>query len=230
MPSDPKSKSGSNSKTSSSSKKPSSSSSSSSSRKSLSSSSSSSRSSSSEPRDDRLTSSYLKSHSGFLRPLILSLSTTTTLSGTIISLNLLFIFLSLHLYLPLFLIPHLSAPITLLIPIQSTIQCIVSEKGKKKSDGAQWCLYWIIYCLTGWVRGAAQIWWPNYRGMVEIGRTSVLVLMGGPWFGRMGLRPESAGDRHSDSSSEKSSGSGSSGRSRSSKDEKRKKDEPKRSK
>ncbi|OCF61397.1 hypothetical protein L486_01045 [Kwoniella mangroviensis CBS 10435] len=230
MPSDPKLKSGSNSKTSSSSKKPSSSSSSSHSRNLSTSSSSSSRSSSSESRDDKLTSSYLKSHAGFLRPLILFLSTTTTLSPTIISLILLIILAFLHLYLPLFLIPHLSAPITLLIPIQNTIHCIVAENGKKKSDGAQWCLYWIIYCLTGWIRGAVQIWWPGYRGMVEIGRTSVLVLMDGPWFGRMGLRPESTEDRPSGSSSEKRSRSGSSGRSGSSKDEKRKNDDSKRSK
>ncbi|WWD03759.1 hypothetical protein V865_001815 [Kwoniella europaea PYCC6329] len=228
MPSDPKSKSASNSKTSSSSKKPSSSSSSSSSRNSSPSSSSSSRSSSSESRDHKLSSSYLKSHAGFVRPLILSLSSTTTLSPTIISIVLISIFLSLHLYLPLFLIPHLSAPITLLIPIQNTIHCIVAEKGKKKSDGAQWCLYWIIYCLTGWVRGAVQIWWPGYKGVVEIGRTSLLVLKGGPWFGRMGLRRELAGDRRSgDISSEKRSGSGGSGKSGSRKDDKKKKDETK---
>ncbi|WWC94985.1 hypothetical protein V866_001837 [Kwoniella sp. B9012] len=237
MPPDAKSKSGSDPKTYSSSKKHSSSSSSSSSKKSSSSSSSSSsRSSSSESRDDNLISSYLKSHAGFLRPLILSLSTTTTLSPTIISLILLLIFLFLHLYLPLFLIPHLSAPITLLIPIQSNIHCIVAEKGKKQSDGAQWCLYWIVYCLTGWLRGAVQVWWPGYRGAVEIGRSSVLVLMGGLWFGRMGLRPESAGNRRSGSSSGKKSGnggsgrSGSSGKSSSSKDDTRKKDESKRSK
>ncbi|WWC68278.1 uncharacterized protein I206_102201 [Kwoniella pini CBS 10737] len=154
-----------------------------------------SRSKSGSRSEDDQVESFLKSHAAFIRPLIISLASTTTSSPTIISIIIFTIFLIAHLYLPLFILPHLSAPITLLIPIQNTILSITSEKNRKKSDSAQWLLYWIVYCLLGWARGCIQIWYPNLSCSFELGRSATLVVVGGPWFGRAGLKPDQAEDR-----------------------------------
>ncbi|WWC91797.1 uncharacterized protein L201_006744 [Kwoniella dendrophila CBS 6074] len=159
--------------------------------------SSSGRSSSKENDNDKLIKSYLLSHAGYLKSLILPFSKTTSIPPLILSIILLAIFMLLHLYLPLFIIPHLSALITLIIPIQNTANTIISEKGRKKTDAAQSLLYWIIYCLLGWVKGAIQVLYPNFAGLFALARTAILILVGGPWFGRAGLRPEQAEQKSS---------------------------------
>ncbi|WRT70124.1 uncharacterized protein IL334_007118 [Kwoniella shivajii] len=156
---------------------------------------SSSRSSSSGSSPSRSSKSlghdnFLKSHAGYLRSPIISLSITLSLSPLTSSLIFTLIFITLHLFLPLFLVPHVSAFITLFIPIQNTINAILLEKKGKKSDSPQWALYWIIYCLLGWMRGYVGLWAPNTRGIYEIARSGILVVVGGPWFGREGLRPD----------------------------------------
>ncbi|WWC64468.1 uncharacterized protein I303_107078 [Kwoniella dejecticola CBS 10117] len=216
MPSDPKSSSSRPRQSGSSSKKPSSASDGKHSSGSL------DKRSSEHKADDRIHS-YLNSHSGFLKPLILSFSSLTSLSPTIISLIPFSIFLVLHLYLPLFILPHLSALITLLIPIQNTISAITSEKARRKSDAAQLLLYWIVYCLLGWLRGGVQIWYPHLKGYFELARSAGLIVVGGPWFGRAGLRPDQVNNlRSSRRESERKSG-----RSEEKRDEKSKKDKEK---
>lgn len=135
--------------------------------------------------------SLLTSHSGYLKPIILSLSSAFELSPTSISTGLGVIYLMFHLVMPAFLLPHLSALTTLIIPVTSTMMSISLESDKKKSaeatDSSQWNFYWVIYCLFEFARGWVGIWVPGCKAIFEIIRTAGLITVGGPWFGYSGL-------------------------------------------
>ena len=91
---------------------------------------------------------------------------------------------------PSFLLPHLSALITLIIPLQCTLQSIALDQAKtaKKADHAvQWCFYWVIYCLLEVSRGWVGIFRPGLKAMFEVIRTVALITVGGPWFGKAAL-------------------------------------------
>ncbi|OCF37709.1 hypothetical protein I316_00836 [Kwoniella heveanensis BCC8398] len=79
----------------------------------------------------------------------------------------------------------------------NTIKSITAQKGsrsKDNGDAAQWLLYWIVYTTFGWMRGAVSLWRPHWRGVFEVGRTASLVVIGGAWFGRKGLKGDQKGD------------------------------------
>ncbi|WVF70224.1 hypothetical protein IAT40_005013 [Kwoniella sp. CBS 6097] len=140
---------------------------------------------------DAFVLSGLESHAGFLRPLVLQLSSITSFTPLHVLIILFTVFILLHLYLPLFLIPHLSAAVTLVIPIQNTIKSITAQKGsgsKDNGDAPQWLLYWIVYTIIGWMRGTMSLWRPHWRGVFEVGRSASLIVVGGAWFGRKGLK------------------------------------------
>lgn len=138
--------------------------------------------------------SCLSSHGGYLKSPILSLSTSLAVSPLTTSYALAGIYLIILLFTPAFLLPHISALITLIIPIQASRQSIALEQsheknkdGKKAEDSVQWCLYWVIWCCFELVRGWIGVWRPGYKAIFEIIRTAGLITVGGPWFGRAGL-------------------------------------------
>ncbi|WWD19731.1 hypothetical protein CI109_104195 [Kwoniella shandongensis] len=141
---------------------------------------------------EALVQSCLASHAGYLHTPIGSLSSLLSLPQTTTLIILLSLFLFAHFYFPLFLIPHLSSTITLIIPIQNTVAAIQAEKDDKgkKGEAGQWLLYWMIYCFLGWGRGWVAIYRPGWRGVFEVGRSGGLVLLGGGWFGRAVLKQE----------------------------------------
>ncbi|WVQ97670.1 hypothetical protein IAU59_004784 [Kwoniella sp. CBS 9459] len=142
-------------------------------------------------KGDAFVLSGLDTHAGFVRPLVLQLSSFASIAPLHVLIILFAIFILLHLYLPLCLIPHLSASVTLVIPIQNTVKSIAAQKSsgsKDNGDAAQWLLYWVIYTIFGWMRGTVALWRPHWRGVFEIGRSASLVVVGGAWFGRKGLK------------------------------------------
>ncbi|KAK8853304.1 hypothetical protein IAR55_004008 [Kwoniella newhampshirensis] len=134
----------------------------------------------------------LTTHAGFLEPLIQSISSFLSLPLTKTLILILSLFILAHLYLPLFLIPHLASALTLVIPIQNTTRCLRSEiEGKgRKTDTGQWLVYWMVFCVLGWGRGWIAIFRPGWKGFYELGRSAGLVLVGGGWYGRAALRSE----------------------------------------
>jgi len=134
------------------------------------------------------TTSLLKSHASFLTPIISSLSSSLSLSAAEIGIILGGSYLFFHLFAPAFLLPHLSALITLIIPINNTLLNIAKEeKGLKPVDSPQWSWFWVIYCGFGVVRGWVGIWRPGWKAWLEVIRTGGLICVGGPWFGYAGL-------------------------------------------
>jgi len=71
-----------------------------------------------------MTDSQVDSHAGYLAPAIKGLATSLETSLITIGFALAVILLTIHLSLPIFMTPHFSALITLLIPLQSTITYI----------------------------------------------------------------------------------------------------------
>ena len=156
----------------------------------MSSSSSSQRSSAEilEAEHETFVVGSLRSHGGYLAQPILS----TAKSLEIAPLNLVYILaivtLAVHLALPAFLLPHYSALITLILPVQSSLHAITCEvKKKDTADAAQWCVYWVIYALFELARGVAGVFFSAWIPVFELGRTICLVICGGPWFGKRGL-------------------------------------------
>lgn len=135
--------------------------------------------------------SLLTSHAGYLKPIILSLSSAFEISPTSISVCLGGIHFALHLVAPAFLLPHLSALTTLIVPVTGTMMSIAFDSDKKRSseanDSSQWSFYWVIYCFFEIIRGWVGIWIPGWKAVFEIIRTGGLITVGGPWFGYTGL-------------------------------------------
>lgn len=130
----------------------------------------------------------LKSHGSYMRQPILSLSTSLSLSPTEVSTALAIIYFLLHLVLPAYVLPHLSALVTLIIPLKNTLVSVAKEtKAKKNEDCAQWSWYWVVYGVLGILRGTLGIWNPGWKAGLEIVRSGALICVGGPWFGFEGL-------------------------------------------
>lgn len=97
-----------------------------------------------------------------------------------------------HLYIPIFAIPHWSGILTLVCPLWGSMQTILEELGRRdgkvgkprKGDGAQWLVYWWFYIVLGWMRGAVRVYRPGWVGVFELGRSGVLVAVGGGWFSK----------------------------------------------
>lgn len=73
------------------------------------------------------------------------------------------------------------------------MQTILGELGKKeekgagrsrKGDGAQWLVYWLFYIVLGWMRGTVRVYRPGWVEVFEVGRSGVLVAVGGGWFSK----------------------------------------------
>jgi hypothetical protein len=132
----------------------------------------------------------LQSHAGWLNKPIASQSDTIVMDITYTSSILGIVYFVFLLISPAFLSPHISALITLVIPVQCTVRTVVMEKVKdvKQSQNApQWVFYWVIYVLWGMARGWISTFRPGYKAVFEVVRTVGLVVIGGPWFGRAGL-------------------------------------------
>lgn len=97
-----------------------------------------------------------------------------------------------HLYIPIFAIPHWSGILTLVCPLWGSMQTTLEELGRRegkvgkpgKGDGAQWLVYWWFYIVLGWMRGAVRVYRPGWVGVFELGRSGVLVAVGGGWFSK----------------------------------------------
>ena len=132
----------------------------------------------------------LTTHGGYLSKPILALSTSLTLSIQNIAESLALVVLILHLLTPTYLLPHLSALITLVIPVQNTLHSLALDQ-QRDPDGArhssQWLAYWVCYALSEMARGCVAVWRPGWKGAFEITRSIGLVTIAGPWFGRAAL-------------------------------------------
>ena len=130
----------------------------------------------------------LQSHGGYIAKPILSLAESLEILPLHTSCIVGAVIVAFHLVLPAFLLPHFSALITLISPVQATMTSVSREVNKSSSkDAAQWCLYWVIYTLFELVRGLASVYQPGSSPFFEFGRTLCLVICGGPWFGKAGL-------------------------------------------
>jgi hypothetical protein len=133
----------------------------------------------------------LVSHGGYLAKPITSISSSLDLPAQLICYTLALFFFVLHIILPPFLLPHLSALITLTIPTQCTMRSIRIEMDKKSNnaarDSCQWLAYWVVYALFDFGRGWVGIWRPGWKAGFGIVRSAGLVAVAGPWFGREGL-------------------------------------------
>ena len=134
----------------------------------------------------------LSSHAGYLKPTLVSLASSLETSPRRIGIGLGLIYFCLHLISPAFILPHLSALVTLIVPIQATLVSVEAGLDEKKGpkgakDSAQWSLFWAVYGLVEFARGFVVIWRPGWRPIFEIIRTGILITVGGPWFGMSGL-------------------------------------------
>nr|ODO04203.1 hypothetical protein L204_00558 [Cryptococcus depauperatus CBS 7855] len=154
-----------------------------------------------EEEFNNLVSSTLSTHTPILlTPCthISSLLDVPLLASVVLMLS---AFLLLHLWTPLFALPHLSATLTLVCPIWATASTLHMEFGKHPSspgvasrgNGAQWLLYWMVYIVLEWTRGWIGIYRPGCKGVFEVGRSAMLVTVGGGWFSRSALRRENQG-------------------------------------
>ncbi|WVO15047.1 hypothetical protein L204_102691 [Cryptococcus depauperatus] len=150
-----------------------------------------------EEEFNNLVSSTLSTHTPILlTPCthISSLLDVPLLASVVLMLS---AFLLLHLWTPLFALPHLSATLTLVCPIWATASTLHMEFGKHPSspgvasrgNGAQWLLYWMVYIVLEWTRGWIGIYRPGCKGVFEVGRSAMLVTVGGGWFSRSALKP-----------------------------------------
>lgn len=118
--------------------------------------------------------------------LIFGLSPLETIAGILAV-----ILFTLHLTTPTFLIPHLSAMVTLIIPLQNTIRSInltVKKNGAGASqDSPQWCAYWLVFIVHQVVRDWLNVFRPGWSRVYEIARTIGLIMLGGPWFGHAAM-------------------------------------------
>ena len=128
---------------------------------------------------------YLKSHGGCLAAPLLSLVSSLQVTATELGLALGIAYLLLHLALPVFILPHYSALVTLIIPIQSTLRSVALEGNGE--DGPQWCVFWTVYSALQMGRGMMGIFLARGMAEYEFIRTVILIAVGGPWFGKAGL-------------------------------------------
>ncbi|CAD6565504.1 MAG: hypothetical protein TREMPRED_001413 [Tremellales sp. Tagirdzhanova-0007] len=90
----------------------------------------------------------LTTHGGYLSKPILALSTSLTLSIQNIAESLALVVLILHLLTPTYLLPHLSALITLVIPVQNTLHSLALDQ-QRDPDGARHSSQWLAYWKPG---------------------------------------------------------------------------------
>ena len=149
-----------------------------------------------EAEDEALIVAQLESHGGYLAQPILSTANSLEIAPLTIVYFLAVIALAFHLVLPAFLLPHYSALITLIPPLQSSLHAVANEVKKKDApDAAQWCVYWVIYAVFELARGVVGTFCPAWIPAFELGRTVCLVICAGPWFGKAGLVSLSVGTR-----------------------------------
>ena len=184
--------------------------------------------------------SQVTDYAGYLAPIILTLCDVSGRSPAIVGGALAILLMAIHLALPIFIAPHYSCLLTLLVPAQNTIQMLRAElhppkparskesepkppaeeegeddkakeekqdaykrdkarwakreaKRKEEEEGVraakakkvaapQWILFWLIYTVASLARGYVGIVRPGWKGWLEVWRTVVLTVAGGPWF------------------------------------------------
>lgn len=87
-------------------------------------------------------------------------------------------------------VPHIAAPVVLLVPLQNTLMSISLETKKTRSaatDSAQWAVFWLVWCLLGRIGSWVAVFRPGWMALWEVTRAAALVIVPGPWFGRAGL-------------------------------------------
>ena len=132
----------------------------------------------------------LTTHAGYLSKPILALSTSLALSIQNIAEVLALLVLILHVLTPTYLLPHLSALITLVIPVQNTLHSLALDQQRDPNgsrDSSQWLAYWVCYAFSELARGWMAVWRPGWKGAFEISRSIGLVTIAGPWFARAAL-------------------------------------------
>lgn len=141
----------------------------------------------------RLTLSTLSSHCPHLLTATIRLSSLLDIPLTVSLTFFLAAWGIAHLYIPIFAIPYWSGILTLVSPLWGSMQTILGELGKgeekgvgrsRKGDGAQWLVYWLFYIVLGWMRGMVRVYRPGWVGVFEVGRSGVLVAVGGGWFSK----------------------------------------------
>lgn len=144
----------------------------------------------------KLYLSSLPTHTGYLAKPLLSVSKSLSTNDfdflglsplQTLAFLLALIFLLLHLVIPSFILSQLSSLVTLLIPLQNTLNSINLDLNKgpgSSRDTAQWCTYWLVYVGFSTIRGLISAFRPGWRGVFELGRSVGLVMVGGPWFGK----------------------------------------------
>lgn len=141
-----------------------------------------------------LTVTLIRSHLGYLaRPLLKTAEALETDRMTTL-LSALIVFALLHIALPTFLVPHLSALVTLICPLQASLHTLAREldrhtkaKGepvRPVGDEAQWMMYWLVFFVWEGARSSVLVWRPGWTGVSEIARTLSLVGVGGGWYSR----------------------------------------------
>ncbi|AFR94329.2 hypothetical protein C343_02403 [Cryptococcus neoformans C23] len=147
----------------------------------------------------RLTLSTLSSHCPHLLTPTIRLSSLLDIPLTVSLTFFLAAWGIAHLYIPIFAIPYWSGILTLVSPLWGSMQIISGELGKgdekgagrsRKGDGAQWLVYWLFYTVLGWMRGMVRVYRPGWVGVFEVGRSGVLVAVGGGWFSKSILMRE----------------------------------------
>jgi len=134
-----------------------------------------------------LQKTSLTSHAGYSAKPIDAVAKSFQTDPDNVALVLGFIFLVLHLLTPTFLLPHLSALVTLIIPLQDTLLSLSYEISRNPGAGrdtCQWLAYWVVYVAFEMARGWVAVWRPGWKGAFEVGRSAGLVTVGGPWFSR----------------------------------------------
>lgn len=81
---------------------------------------------------------------------------------------------------------HMSASLTLVIPLQNTLKSIAlgHKSSSKAKDSAQWLAYWVTYTFLGMTGGWIGIVRPAWAWLFELWKTLTLVILAGPWYGR----------------------------------------------
>lgn len=148
------------------------------------------------PYDPSTESPQVVSHAGWLSTPLQNISPSLSLSIPQFSLILLSLFTLLLLLSPSGWIPHISSPIVLLIPLQNTLLAITHEKrnpkhtARTKGSGdecIQWIVFWVGWIMLGWVGESIRVFKPGWRGIWEIGKVGVGIVLAGPWFSRDAL-------------------------------------------
>ncbi|KAI9634069.1 uncharacterized protein MKK02DRAFT_38740 [Dioszegia hungarica] len=144
---------------------------------------------------DAFVKACVTSHAAWLSAPLLTISPSISISIPHFATLLLLLLTLLLLLSPASWIPHIAAPITLLIPLQNTLRCIGAAHDKRKGgsggsgDVVQWVIIWIGWVGLGWVGEMVRCFRPGWRGVWEIGRVGAGIVLAGPWFGKAALVP-----------------------------------------